>query len=115
LEKRYVKRAACLLFSDRPEQFVSVGMAGLMLTFHANLEQLGRANEAAASAVETPGKTPARILELLKCDSNLTVSELAKLIAKSESAVNRAILKLQDDGRLRRSGSRKTGNWEVIP
>jgi ATP-dependent DNA helicase RecG len=62
---------------------------------------------------KTLGKTPVLILELLKEDAQLTVESLAHHLAKSESAVNRAILKLQAQGLLCRVGSRKTGHWEV--
>ena len=102
-------------------------MSGLMLTFRANPADLPAAAEQAGgekwgeTPVETPGKTPGktlgktptRILEFLGNNPNLTVSEIAKLISKSDSAVNRAILKLQADGHLRRVGSRKAGHWEV--
>ena len=68
--------------------------------------------------VETPGKTlgntPARILELLQENPNFTVPEIALQISKSESAVQRGILKLQVAGRLKRAGSRKGGHWEVL-
>ena len=72
----------------------------------------------ARTPVETPGKTlgktPARILELLQKNPNLTVLDIALQISKSESAVQRGILKLQIAGRLKRAGSRKSGHWEVL-
>jgi ATP-dependent DNA helicase RecG len=63
---------------------------------------------------KTPGKTPSRILELLQKNPNLTVPDIALQISKSESAVQRGILKLQIAGRLKRAGSRKSGYWEVL-
>jgi predicted HTH transcriptional regulator len=63
---------------------------------------------------KTLGNTPARILELLQENPNLTVPEIALQISKSESAVQRGILKLQVAGRLKRAGSRKGGHWEVL-
>ncbi|OGR63616.1 MAG: transcriptional regulator [Elusimicrobia bacterium GWB2_63_22] len=63
---------------------------------------------------KTPGKTPARILELLQKNPSLTVPEISLRILKSESAVQRSILKLQISGRLKRAGSRKSGHWEVL-
>lgn len=68
--------------------------------------------------VETPGKTPrktpARILELLQKNPTLAVPDIALQISKSESAVQRGILKLQIAGRLKRAGSRKSGHWELL-
>jgi len=63
---------------------------------------------------ETLGKTPALILALLQEDPNLTVPDIAARISKSGSAVQRSILKLQSAGRLKRTGSRKVGQWEVL-
>jgi ATP-dependent DNA helicase RecG len=63
---------------------------------------------------KTPGKTPPRILELLQKNPNLTVPDIALQISKSESAVQRGIMKLQIAGRLKRAGSRKSGYWEVL-
>lgn len=63
---------------------------------------------------KTLGKTPARILELLQKNPNLTVPEMALQISKSESAVHRGMLKLQIAGKLKRAGSRKVGHWEVL-
>ncbi len=109
-------------------------MSGLMLTFHANPAHLPAAasekgdretsvKSSVKSSVEPPvetlgktlGKTPNHILSLLQNDPHLTVSEMAKHLSKSESAVNRAIQKLQAARRLRRAGSRKAGFWEVLP
>jgi predicted HTH transcriptional regulator len=63
---------------------------------------------------KTLGKTPARILAMLQRNPMLTVPDMAHHISKSESAVQRAVLKLQAEGRLRRVGSRKGGHWETI-
>ncbi len=83
-------------------------MAGLMLTFHANPEHVAKAGEAAAAAptdrAEALGKTPVQILDLLGRHPNLTVPELAGQLSKSDSAVLRGILKLQQEGVFEASG-----------
>ena len=63
---------------------------------------------------KTLGKTPDRILLLLKEDPNLAVPDLAERIGKSESAVERAICKLRQQNRLQRIGPAKGGHWEVV-
>ncbi len=63
---------------------------------------------------KTPGKMPGKILELLATTPTLTIAELASLIGKSNSAVERAIRKLRESGRLKRIGPDKGGHWEVI-
>lgn len=63
---------------------------------------------------KTPGKTPERILALLADSPALSIPELAQRIGKSESAVERAIRKLREAGRLVRIGPDKGGHWQVL-
>jgi ATP-dependent DNA helicase RecG len=73
-------------------------------------------------AVRTPEKTPEKtlektpeaILELLRESPELSVSELATRLDRSASAINRAIRKLRESGRLQRIGPDKGGRWKVI-
>lgn len=64
--------------------------------------------------VKTPVKTPVKILQLLVAKPEMTLAEVAETIGKSLSAVERASAKLVKEGRLRYSGPRKGGHWEVI-
>jgi Fic family protein len=74
------------------------------------------------SGSQTPGKTPGetrekipdRILGLLRDAPSSTIAELASSLGKSESAVERAIRKLREAGRLRRIGPDKGGHWQVL-
>ncbi len=61
-----------------------------------------------------PGKTPAAILELLKEEPDLSIPELAIRLHKSESAIERAIRRLRESGRLERMGPAKGGSWKVL-
>ena len=61
-----------------------------------------------------PGKTPMLILSQLRLDPNLTIPELVELVGRSERAVERAIRKLRESGRLKRIGSAKGGHWQVM-
>ncbi|MES3041645.1 MAG: Fic family protein [Pseudomonadota bacterium] len=66
--------------------------------------------------VETPVKklkTPGRILLLLQKQPELTLAEVAQAIGLSLSAVERAAMKLQQEGKLRHHGAKKKGIWEV--
>lgn len=58
-------------------------------------------------------KTPVKILQLLKEKPDLSMAELAVLIGKSVSAIERASAKLVKAGELRRIGPAKGGHWEV--
>ena len=63
---------------------------------------------------KTPGKTPDLILALLREMPALSMPELAARLGKSESAVERAIRKLRESGRLQRIGPDKGGYWQVL-
>jgi len=63
---------------------------------------------------KTLGKTPDMILAALIQDSTLSVPELASRMNKSESAVERAIRKLRETGKLKRIGPAKGGHWQVL-
>lgn len=63
--------------------------------------------------VKTPVKTPELVLKTLAADPKLTLAEVANLIGRSLSAVERASAKLARDGLLRYTGPRKGGHWEV--
>jgi predicted HTH transcriptional regulator len=60
---------------------------------------------------ETPVKTPDLILDAMNGNADITVQELAALLEKSESAINRAIRKLRDADQIRRIGGDKVGHW----
>jgi ATP-dependent DNA helicase RecG len=60
------------------------------------------------------GKTPAAVLELLKEEPHLSIPELATRLDKSESAIERAIRRLRESGRLERVGPAKGGSWRVL-
>jgi len=64
-------------------------------------------------SVKTPVKTPVKILQLLKEKPDLSLAELAVLLGKSVSAIERASAKLVKAGELRRIGPDKGGHWEV--
>lgn len=64
--------------------------------------------------VKTPLKLPQAILAALGEKPDLTFTELAATLGKSESAIKRAIRKLREAGRLKRIGPDKGGHWEVL-
>ena len=63
---------------------------------------------------KAPGKTPSLILRQLAASPSTSIPELALLLGKSDSAVERAIRKLRADGKLVRVGPAKGGHWEII-
>ena len=87
-----------------PTPEINREFAGLMIIFQAKGEEtLG----------ETLGKTPDAILLLFDENPFLSIPEIAERINKSESAVERAIRKLREEGRLKRIGPAKGGYWEI--
>ena len=59
-------------------------------------------------------RTPQRILATLEANPQLTLSEMAVLLDKSLSAIERATAKLVKEGKLRFVGPKKGGRWEVL-
>ena len=62
--------------------------------------------------VKTPVKTPDQIIQLLKKNPAMTLADVAAVIGKSRSAVERAGIKLVKAGFLRFVGPKKGGYWE---
>lgn len=58
-------------------------------------------------------KTPEAILALLSNTPELTRQQLADTLNKDVRTIGRAISKLQQEGKLTRVGSDKTGHWQV--
>jgi ATP-dependent DNA helicase RecG len=102
---------------------VSVREGAVVVTFGLPMETTGkttgkRQGNARETPGETPGKTPGKtpgmILGLLRSEPGLSVPELAARIGKSDRAIERAIRKLREAGRLVRVGPDKGGHWQVI-
>ena len=65
--------------------------------------------------VKTPVKAADQILALLRKQPTLTLAALAARLGKSTSAIERAVRKLREAGRLRYIGPKKGGHWERMP
>ena len=63
---------------------------------------------------KTREKTAAAILRLLREQPDLNMAEVARLLGKAPSTIERAIKKLRESGRLQRIGPDKGGHWRVI-
>jgi len=59
-------------------------------------------------------KTRELILELLQNSPQMTRSEIASALLKSENTIKEHLAKLKMDGRLKRVGSDRSGKWLVI-
>jgi len=95
--------------------------AGLMVTFDAgNIEQInvtpekGSVKSSERGSVRGSVKSSEKIIELVKTDKFITISNLAKIIGVSTRAIEKQIKKLQAEKRLKRIGSDFGGHWEVI-
>jgi ATP-dependent DNA helicase RecG len=68
----------------------------------------------AKTPIETPVKTSAQILTLLREQPTLRLVDAAALLGKSHSAVARSAKKMREEGRLRHVGPKKGGHWEIM-
>jgi len=108
-QNRVVKLfSECEMFGTAPPKF-NCDFSGLMIEFGAKSEEVS-----GKTLGETLGKTPDAILFLLDENPSLSIPEIAERINKSESAVERAIRKLREEGRLKRIGPAKVGYWKTI-
>ncbi|WP_287372840.1 RNA-binding domain-containing protein [Prosthecochloris sp.] len=78
------------------------------------VQELELAGDTQETPVKTPVKTPEMIVSVLKDNPHLTLGEVAEVIGKSLSAVERASARLVKAGKLKYVGPQKGGHWEVI-
>ncbi len=91
-------------------------------TFKRNSYDLTKPDAVGESSVKTPVKTlvktlvktPVLILAQLADDPHQSLADIAPLIGKSLSAVERACSKLVKSGKLRFVGPKKGGYWEIV-
>jgi len=63
---------------------------------------------------ETTQETRNKIITLMKKNPNITTDELASSTGQTFNGIEYYIRKLNEEGKIRRVGSKKTGHWEVI-
>jgi ATP-dependent DNA helicase RecG len=107
------------------------GMAGLMLTFHADPAQLRNALEqggdttpittpitaqetAQETTQETAQTTQERVLALLRAEPSITRRELASRLGLSDSGIKYHLEKMKAADMIRHKGATKAGYWEVL-
>ncbi|NJM94640.1 MAG: winged helix-turn-helix transcriptional regulator [Cytophagales bacterium] len=54
------------------------------------------------------------MLQTIEKNKDITVPELAIMLDVSPRTIERHLKELKDGGKIRRTGSRKTGHWEII-
>ena len=92
---------ACLK-NNIPAPQISIEQGGFWIKFDYN------------TSVKTPVKTPDATIDILREHPAYTLAEVAEILEKSTSAVERAARKLREHGRLRHIGPQKGGHWEII-
>jgi ATP-dependent DNA helicase RecG len=104
-----LKMADLLREADLPSPVLREQNGFVTLTF-----ALQSAGGSGKTLGKTPGKTPEAILAWLNQKPSATVPELAAQLGRSASAVERAMRKLREEGRLIRVGPDKGGRWQVV-
>lgn len=59
-------------------------------------------------------KTENNIVEIMRDNSDISLSEIAKRLGKDVSTIKRATKVLKDRGIVRRIGTTRVGHWEVV-
>ena len=57
--------------------------------------------------------TQNRIVEIMRDNPQITISELSKIIGMRNSGIKKNIAKLKEDGAIERVGSDKSRSWKV--
>jgi ATP-dependent DNA helicase RecG len=118
-ELRFEATGLWVVFPYLPEHRMSAGLevtgevAG-KTPVKTPVETVETPVEAGETPVERPGKTPDKVVELLRANPQMTLAEVAEAIGKSRRAVERAAARLVEKGRIRYVGARKSGCWEVL-
>lgn len=80
-------------------------------------DRLSWGSESDNRSDNTPGKVhedlDKRLERLIRADSGITQLSMARQLGVARSTVALALRRLQDDGRLRRIGSRRSGEWLI--
>ena len=59
-------------------------------------------------------KSEDKILALIRNNASITIPEMMRQLAMSDSGVRKILRKLQNEERLRRVGANKNGHWEIL-
>ena len=90
---------------DISENFITVTIP---LNHRRNVE-----NSYAQTAIRAIDSSDGKILELMKENSNISVSEISRLVGLGTTTVTKRIHCLKEEGIVERKGSKKTGQWIV--
>ncbi len=75
---------------------------------------LGAILEACKNIEKSNQKSNQKIISLIAQNPKITIAELVGISGLSESGVKKVIAKLKNEGKLKRVGSLKGGEWEVL-
>lgn len=66
------------------------------------------------NSVKSSVNTEDKILILMKQNTIITMKQLAQVLNLTQRAVEKQVAKLKDEGKLKRVGSARKGEWEII-
>lgn len=88
---------------------------GIWTTFHFGEEYMkGVGLHSDADVVENVVKRSDKIIDLLKYDSTLGASQIAKQLGVTSRTIQRDLEKLSKEGRIKRVGPDKGGYWLIL-
>ena len=93
---------------DAPGFLIEFGNKAENQTESISTESSGKGSEKSSE------KSSEKIFELIKENSQITISELADKLNISTRAIEKQINKLKKENKLKRSGGRKHGYWQII-
>lgn len=79
-----------------------------------NSDEKTRVEMQVETRVQNRHKTPDQILALLRKQPELTLAEIAVILGRATSTIERAVARLKQQDRLRFQGPKKGGRWQVL-
>ena len=104
-----------------PEPFFELTMGGVDVRFSPKIitekekmsgEMSGKST--VKSTVKSTMKSTMKALKLIEENPYITIPELAELLDKSKSAIEKQIAKLKANQKIERVGADKGGHWQII-
>lgn len=89
-------------------------MLGCIRDAVSKADERMRAQTRVQTRVKERPKTPQQILDLLRDNPQLSLADVADALGRAVSTIERAVARLQADGKLRYQGAKKGGRWVVL-
>ncbi|AKL98286.1 RNA-binding domain-containing protein [Endomicrobium proavitum] len=86
----------------------------MSLKFDKSMEKETLKKTIKKSSLKSSLKSDLKIFEVIKNNPQITIEEISKIVKLSIAGIKKNIIKLKEQGKIRRVGADKGGHWEII-